>query len=134
MLWKGTPGQSLALARDGEIRLYTSAALFQELREVIHRRKFAKQMERTGRTADDLIRDYRRLVQRVRSRQMTKRISRDAEDDAVLACALAARANLIVSGDDDLLALETFRGIEIITPAQLARRFSSTRTDASKPP
>lgn len=39
-------------------------------------------------------------------RQLAQQVSRDADDDAVLACALAARADLIVSGDDDLLTLK----------------------------
>ena len=41
-------------------------------------------------------------------------VSRDPDDDHVLACALAAGAALIVSGDDDLLALGTFRDIPIL--------------------
>jgi predicted nucleic acid-binding protein len=36
----------------------------------------------------------------------------------VLACALAARTDLIVSGDTDLLVLERFKGIAIVTAAQ----------------
>ena len=39
------------------------------------------------------------------------------DDDAVLACALAARADLIVSGDDDLLSLKHYQDIPIVTPA-----------------
>ena len=47
-----------------------------------------------------------------------QQVSRDADDDAVLACALAARADLVVSGDADLLVLDSFRGIGIVTVAQ----------------
>jgi len=122
LLWAGTPGEVLVLARDGEIQLYTSKALLDALREVLHRRKFAKQVKRTGRAAADLFRDYRRLARRVTSRQLTNRIARDVDDDAVLACALAARADLIVSGDDDLLSLKVFRSIDIVTPRRLARK------------
>ena len=41
----------------------------------------------------------------------------DADDDAVIATALAAGAELIVSGDSDLLALHPFRGMQILKSA-----------------
>src|ERR1700682_5916148 len=40
--------------------------------------------------------------------------SRDPNDDHVLACALEAKADVIVSGDNDLLTLGTFEGIQIV--------------------
>lgn len=49
-------------------------------------------------------------------------VSRDPDDDAVLACALAAKADLIVSGDQDLLVLQAFEGIPIVTAAQALER------------
>lgn len=39
-----------------------------------------------------------------------------ADDDNVLACALAAKAAYLVTGDADLLALKNFRGVKIISP------------------
>jgi predicted nucleic acid-binding protein len=50
--------------------------------------------------------------------------SRDAKDDPYLACALAARAKVIVSRNDDLLALEKPFGIDIITPRLLLARLA----------
>lgn len=41
-------------------------------------------------------------------------ITRDPDDDHVLAAALGAEAQLIVSGDRDLLDLKTFRSIPIL--------------------
>lgn len=124
MLWKGPPGQVLSLARSGRISIYTSRVLLDELSEVLRRPKFSPYVKRTGRTVDTLIRDYRRLTLRARNSQLTKQVSRDAADDAVLACALAIRAELIVSGDDDLLSLKAFRGIVIVPPRELQRRLS----------
>ena len=42
---------------------------------------------------------------------------RDPEDDQVLALALAAKVELIVTGDGDLLSLGSFEGIAIVAPA-----------------
>ena len=46
------------------------------------------------------------------------RICRDPDDDRVIACAVVGAADLIISGDDDLLALERVGGIPILTAAQ----------------
>lgn len=51
-----------------------------------------------------------------------KRRSRDAQDDPFLACALASRAEFIVTKDKDLLALEKPFGIEVVTPREFYRR------------
>ncbi len=51
-------------------------------------------------------------------------VCRDPDDDAILALALAARVELIVSGDDDLLALGNFQGVPIVSPAQAVKRIA----------
>jgi len=43
-------------------------------------------------------------------------VSRDPDDDAVLALAVAAQPDLIISGDDDLLVLGAHAGIPIVSP------------------
>ena len=44
-------------------------------------------------------------------------VCRDPTDDMFLELAVSGRADLILSGDNDLLALDPFRGIPIVTPA-----------------
>ena len=53
---------------------------------------------------------------------LQQRVCRDPDDDAVLALALAARVDVIVSGDDDVLALANFQGIPIVKPTEALRR------------
>lgn len=120
-LWQGAPGRLIELATEDEIELFTSRALVEELSEVLHRKKLAKQVRATGFTAAQLVRNFRRLARAKSARRLAQQVSRDADDDAVLACALAARADLIVSGDDDLLSLKHYQGIPIVTPAHALR-------------
>lgn len=49
------------------------------------------------------------------------RICRDPADDIFLEVAVNGQADAVISGDADLLSLDTFRGIPIITPAAFAR-------------
>jgi predicted nucleic acid-binding protein len=48
-------------------------------------------------------------------------VCRDPDDDAVLALAIAAGADLIVSCDKGLLTIKNFQSIAIITPAEALR-------------
>lgn len=61
----------------------------------------------------------------ITARHLAQQVSRDADDDAVLACALAAQADFIVSGDMDLLVIKQFRGIRIVTAAQAVECFTA---------
>ena len=45
-------------------------------------------------------------------------VTRDPSDDQVIASALAARAEYLVTGDQDMLVLTEYRGIRIVTPRQ----------------
>lgn len=45
-------------------------------------------------------------------------LCRDADDDAILATAIAARADSLVTGDKDLLVIGSFQGIRIVTPRE----------------
>jgi uncharacterized protein len=49
---------------------------------------------------------------------MPKPVCRDPDDDEVLALAIAAKVELIVSGDHDLISLSSFQGIPILAPAE----------------
>ena len=50
-------------------------------------------------------------------------VCRDPDDDAIIACALGGKAKIVCSGDDDLLALNGFRGLEILNPRYFKARY-----------
>jgi predicted nucleic acid-binding protein len=54
-------------------------------------------------------------------------IPEDSDDDNVLACALAADANLVVSGDRHLLNLKSFMQKSIVEPAEAMRIINRSR-------
>ena len=64
----------------------------------------------------------RQLAEVIDPPALAKPVCRDPDDDAVLALTIAAQADLIVSGDHDLLSLTRFEGIPILTPAQALER------------
>ncbi len=115
LLWKGKPDELLVLARDGKVRLHSSRMLLDELREILERPKLAKAIDLTGLTIADLLAGYQRIVTLARPAQLDRPYSRDPDDDHVIACALAARADFLVTGDDDLLVLERVETIRILS-------------------
>lgn len=48
-------------------------------------------------------------------------ICRDPDDDAILCTAVAGNADCIVTGDNDLLIIGRFQGVDIISPSEFAR-------------
>ena len=120
-LWQGVPGRLIELATEQEIQLVTSRVLLDELADVLPRKKLAKKVAATGLTPAQIVLNYRRLAQLITARKLSQAISRDADDDHVLACAIAAQADLIVSGDEHLLSLKIHQNIPILTPAETLR-------------
>lgn len=127
LLWHGTPHALLSHVRSGTAELVMSHTLLDELAEVIARRKFAAILARTTRTPERILSEMQALAEIVVAPPLPLPVCRDPDDDAVLACALAAHADLIVSGDDDLLVLKEFQHIPIITPAQAMQRFEEQK-------
>ena len=125
LLWSGTPRQILDAARRDEIQIFTSQVLLDELSDVLRRQKFAVRLSQAGVSADMLILGIRALTTRVEPQYIPPTILDDSDDDAVLACAAAAKAEFIVSGDSHLLTLAEYSGIPILT----ATDFLSHRLD-----
>ncbi|MHB1539927.1 MAG: putative toxin-antitoxin system toxin component, PIN family [Steroidobacteraceae bacterium] len=118
-LWGGLPAQLLESTRAERITLFSSAALIAELEDVLGRQKFAARIARVGSSAPELLAGYLALTTLVRAATLAAPVSRDPDDDHVLACALAAKADLIVSGDKrHLLILGEYQGIAIRTAAE----------------
>ena len=114
LLWQGPPRRLLELAREGTVLLCTSLTLLAELAEVMARDKFARQVRAAGISAAELVENYARLAEVVTSEPLPAAVSPDPDDDHILACAIAGKAELIVSGDKrHLLVLIEYQRIPI---------------------
>ena len=125
LLWHGTPHTLFNQVRAGTVELVISQALLEEFTEVITRQKFAAILQRTNRTPERILHELQALAEMVVAPPLPQPVCRDPDDDAVLACALAAQVDLIVSGDADLLVLDQFQGMHIVTAAQAVRSIAA---------
>jgi putative PIN family toxin of toxin-antitoxin system len=116
VLWTGAPHQLLMAAEAGRIRLYTSPALLEELEGALSRPTFTLRLSARRTTVQILVAGYARLAHLVLPSPIPPVITEDPDDDEVLACALAAQATHIVSGDRHLLSLKSYQSVAIMTP------------------
>jgi putative PIN family toxin of toxin-antitoxin system len=111
----GNVGQVLRHLRDGSYVLIYSDQLLTELVDVLNRPRIRKKY---GLSTEDIETVVSLIMLRgetiVPKRRIT--ICRDSKDNMFLEVAADGNANMIVSGDDDLLSLEEFEGIPIVTP------------------
>ncbi len=97
-----------------EARLLVSEATLVELADVLSRAKFDPYVSIADRQ------QFLRLLGRITEMVPvvhTIRACRDPRDDKFLELAVNGEADIIVTGDDDLLVLDPFRDIPIVTPA-----------------
>lgn len=126
LLWQGPPRVVLDAARAGAIHLFTSAPLLAELDDVLARQKLKPRLALVGATPRELILGFAALAAVIAPAPLPTAVAADPDDDAVLACALAVRAQVIVSGDQHLRILEEWEGIPIVSAAEFVDTYLPT--------
>ncbi len=114
-LWNGASAQFLDAGLDSRFTIFSSKALLDEFEVTLSAPKFLSRLVAKGLTASGLVARFRNACHEVIPQMIDLPNNlRDADDLAVLSCAIAVPVDLIVSGDKDLLVLGQFRGIPIL--------------------
>ena len=119
MLWGGNPLLLLQARRENRVERYTSMPLLAvaELTDILNRRKFEKKIVASLLTVDQLVDRYAELAQVVRPTAIP-RIAPDPDDDVVIGTALAAKVDLLVTGDQALRSVGEYQGVRIVGVAE----------------
>lgn len=126
LLWRGTPYLLLdAIRQQPNVQLCSSTALLEELADVLTRPSATKRLTIIGKTAREVLADYVETIDLAEPAAVPRVVPADADDDHVIATAIAAHADLIVSGDSDLLSMGQHQDISIVTPAQAVLQIGS---------
>jgi putative PIN family toxin of toxin-antitoxin system len=118
LFWRGRPHALLEQVRAGALTLISSPALLAELTEVMNRPKFQVILARSETDPEQTLGELRQLAEIIDPPPLMAPVSRDSSDDAVLALAAASQADVIITGDADLLTLGSHAGIPIIDAAE----------------
>lgn len=124
LVFGGIPRAVLELAEEQVFTLAVSWPIQREVERIL-REKFGWTDERAVATCQKI---WKVSLVVTPSQGQVVTVCPDPDDNRILECALAARVNVIVSGDHHLLDLEEFERIPIVTPRQfLDRHFSAER-------
>lgn len=111
LLFSGTASRLVPLWQSRRITVLLSRAILQEYLRVLTYPKFRlSDQEVRGLIEEELL----PFVETVRVRKRLAVVRRDPEDNKFLECAVAGRAEHLVTGDQDLLELGAYRGIIIL--------------------
>lgn len=115
LLWSGISRQALNIAAAKHVTAITSEVLVDELRDVLKREKFRKYLERLQKTPEALVKEYLNYTTIIEATSVPEHTVRDLKDIIVLEAAVGGRATCIASGDDDLLSLNNYAGILVLS-------------------
>ena len=114
------PGQVLSAWRGGSFRLVLSEFLIEEIDAVLARTKLQALVAWPPARIDRFVLELRAFCDVVEPAELDFKYPRDPDDVPVLATLIASGADILVTGDRDLLALRDKYPIE--TPAEFVRR------------
>jgi putative PIN family toxin of toxin-antitoxin system len=113
----GKPSQVISRAVV-EYSWLTSEYILTETAEVFARKHIQRRYGKwlTPDVQTQFLATARAMVEFVEVHTTLTAVPADVKDNPVLACAVDGRADYLVTGDPDLLSLDAFQGIQIVTP------------------
>ncbi|MBS3030242.1 MAG: putative toxin-antitoxin system toxin component, PIN family [Dolichospermum sp. DET50] len=115
IIWGGIPDQILLLREQQKLTIVMSQELLDELESTFNKRKLAPKLKALSLTVPTVINLIQESVIFYPIQQLNVPELRDADDNIILATAIAAKADVIITGDQDLLILFAYQGIAIRT-------------------
>ena len=114
----GFPGRIVKAVTEGKLDTFVSKLISEEYREIVEGFK----EKNSGKFNDKLFENFLKTAKSVKPRKKIQ-ICRDPDDDKFIECAVCAKALYIVSGDKDLLVLERYGDVEIITAKDFCEKY-----------
>ena len=119
----GVPAEVMRLLSEGRIELCLCRAILDEVEGALTR---SKQAQRRYNYTPETAAEYRSVLEAsatiIDPVPVIPRTSRDPDDDVVLACAVAAGAAYLITGDKDLKVLGRYENTDIVTPSEFLDR------------
>ena len=116
--WRGVPRDIVRLCLTGRCVLLLSPEILSEVERVLRYPKF----KFTPIQIDAYLEQLTEAAELIQPDRQVDAVAEDPSDNRFLECALAGRADVIVSSDRHLLDLESFENIPILRPQAYARR------------
>ena len=109
----GTPEEVLVLGKAGAVQLFVSPSILKEVEGVL-----LPKFHWSARATRDAIAAIQEFTQLVHPKETIRLITEDEADNHILECAIEASADVVITGDRHLQALQRFRGVPIVSPGE----------------
>jgi len=120
IITEGICSRILHRARAREFSLVSCPFIMAEIRRVLSK-KFHLSHHETASAIEPISEAIHHIVEH---NLKIANICRDADDDNIIACAVAAKADYLVTGDDDLLEIKSYKDIKILNPRDFEALFA----------
>ena len=126
---KGPPAQLMVAWAEHVFNLVTSDAIISEIQRVLSEPRLKNVFNITDERIVELVEALREdsILVAGAVHDIQGAVPSDPSDEIFLAAGLDGNADVVVSGDKDLLGIESFRGIVILTPRQFLDRLESDK-------
>ncbi len=112
LLFSGTASRLVPLWQSRQVIALVSKSILEEYLRVLAYPKFGLGADEITATIQEELLPF---VETVRVRRHFSVVRRDPADDAFIDCAVAGRARYIITGDQDLREIVSYRGVKILT-------------------
>lgn len=116
---KGISADILHIARKELFQIYLCNEILEEVQRVLLKYQHIRdRYSYSNRQAIMFCQGLKNAVNLVTKLPSIKAVANDPNDDMIVACGVKARANFIVSRDEDLLVINKYKGIKIVSPEE----------------
>jgi uncharacterized protein len=123
LLWGGQPNLIIQLVEKKQIQAISSENILIELTDILQKPKLQKRLDQLKVSAEEVVIIAKRLMTLIVIKEVTIPELRDPKDQMVLATAIAGDAQVVISGDKDLLVLHPYGNISILLPQEFLSRY-----------
>jgi uncharacterized protein len=125
LLWVGQPNLIIQRIEMQQVQAISSVEILTELTDILQKAKLQKRLNQLKLSADEVTIIAKRLMTLVVIEAILIPELRDPKDQMVIATAIAGDAQIIISGDRDLLVLHPFSNIAILSPQEFLSHYFS---------
>ena len=112
LLWGGKPASIIETAEKGKLRIFISEEIAVEISQVLAYPKI-KKIFKTELRRQEMIEQVLKIAKFVKVTTKVEVVNEHPADNKFIECALAAKANFIVSGDKHLLKVVSYKKIQV---------------------
>jgi uncharacterized protein len=118
LLWGGKPAEIIKAAEHGKFSIFISEEIVIEISHILTYDKIAKIYQAEGLPRDQLVETVLKIAKLIKVTKKVKSVFEHPADDKVIECALATKADYIVSGDKHLLDLTSHKETKILSVSE----------------